>query len=74
MLPTVRRLLAFEMTIAEWIGAGVLLGVPYVVLGTIWAAVNSDRFEALHGFQLVVALVSAVLSWPVLMVPAVCPG
>ena len=28
MLASVRRLLAFEMTIAEWMGAGVVVAVP----------------------------------------------
>jgi hypothetical protein len=32
MLEQVRRVLAFELTIAEWIGTAVLLAVPAVVL------------------------------------------
>ena len=31
MLATMRKLMAFEMTIAEWIGLGLMLAVPVVV-------------------------------------------
>jgi hypothetical protein len=32
MLAAVRRMLAHQMTIAEWIGTGVLLAVPAAIL------------------------------------------
>lgn len=34
MLAAVRRVLAHQMTVAEWIGTGVLLAVPAAVLLT----------------------------------------
>ena len=67
-----QKLLEFRMTIAEWIGLGLILGVAYVALGGVWSMANADRFHDLHGGQLVKALVGAVLAWPVLLLPDIC--
>lgn len=60
MLSTLRRVLTFEMTIAEWIGTAVMLAVPYLLVGALWSVTHSGnvlRFIAL---------------WPVLLVSNVC--
>lgn len=72
VLDAMRKLMAFEMTIAEWIGTALMLAAPYAVLGVVWTAVNYDRFEALHGIRLIGALIAGVLVWPVLLLPGVC--
>jgi hypothetical protein len=36
MLSILRRVLSFEMTIAEWIGTAVMLAAPYLVIGALW--------------------------------------
>jgi hypothetical protein len=72
MLGTLQRLLDVEMTIAEWLGTGFILAIPYLALGVAWTAANAERFDGLHGLQLILTLVGAVLSWPVLWLPGVC--
>jgi hypothetical protein len=72
MLATLRKLLSSQMTIAEWIGTGLLLSLPYVALGIVWSVANASRFEGLHGVELVLAVVGAVLAWPVLLLPNMC--
>ena len=72
MLGTLQRLLDVEMTIAEWLGTGFILAIPYSALGVAWTAANAERFDGLHGLQLILTLVGAVLSWPVLWLPGVC--
>jgi hypothetical protein len=72
MLTTLQKLLDVEMTIAEWLGTGFILAIPYLALGAAWTAANAERFDGLHGLQLVLTLVGAVLSWPVLLLPSVC--
>jgi hypothetical protein len=59
MLSTLRRVLSFEMTIAEWIGTGAMLATPYLVIGVLWALLGSGGFWA-------------VLWWPAMLVSAVC--
>jgi hypothetical protein len=59
MLSTVRRVLAFEMTIAEWIGTAIMLAVPYLVLGVLWSLVHNRHIET-------------IVWWPVQVVSAMC--
>jgi hypothetical protein len=59
MLSTLRRVLSFEMTIAEWIGTGAMLAVPYLVIGALWALVGDGGWRA-------------VFWWPAMLVSAVC--
>ena len=48
MLATLRKLLSSEMTIAEWIGTGLLLSLPHVALGIVWSATKL-RLDAFGG-------------------------
>jgi hypothetical protein len=59
MLTTLRRVMSFEMTIAEWMGTGAMLAVPYLAIGMLWALVNSGG-------------VAVIVFWPALLVSTVC--
>jgi hypothetical protein len=59
MLSTLRRLLSFEMTIAEWIGTGLMLAVPYLVVGVLWALTHNARL-------------GSIVWWPVQVASTVC--
>jgi hypothetical protein len=59
MLSTLRRVLSFEMTIAEWIGTAVMLAVPYLVIGVLWALINSGG-------------IAAIVWWPAQLVSTAC--
>jgi len=64
---SLRNLLRAEMTVAEWLGAAVLLNIPYVVVGVAWSVFNADRLAGLEGPRLVGSLVVGVVCWPVLL-------
>jgi len=68
----VRRILGYEMTIAEWVGTALLLGAPYGVLGIVVAVLKPDHFANADGLPRVVAFVGSVAFWPVLLVTDVC--
>ncbi|MGV0604327.1 hypothetical protein [Mycolicibacterium sp. XJ1904] len=68
-----RKLLSFEMTIAEWIGTGLILAAPYVVVGIGWTALRLDRLDG-SGLAWFVQLVGSVVFWPALVFSAVCAG
>ncbi|MCV7130079.1 MULTISPECIES: hypothetical protein [Mycolicibacterium] len=72
MLSVVRRILGYEMTIAEWVGTALLLGAPYGVLGIVVAVLKPDHFANADGLPRVVAFVGSVAFWPVLLVTDVC--
>jgi hypothetical protein len=72
MLTTLRKLLSSQMTIAEWMGTGLLLSLPYLALGLIWSVANAGRFDGLRGVDRALAFVGSLLAWPVLLLPNVC--
>ena len=47
MLSALRSVLSFEMTIAEWIGTAVMLAVPYLAIGVLWALTHSGDFPTM---------------------------
>lgn len=59
------------MTIAEWIGTAAILAVPYLIVGMVWTAVAGDQFGS-HGDARILSIVVSIVSWPVLLVSAVC--
>jgi hypothetical protein len=59
MLSTLRRVLDFEMTIAEWIGTAAMLAVPYVVVGLVWTIARTGQL-------------ASIAFWPAQMVSLVC--
>ncbi|AGB21824.1 hypothetical protein Mycsm_01412 [Mycobacterium sp. JS623] len=59
MLTTLRRVLSFEMTVAEWIGTAAMLAVPYLAIGVLWALVNSGG-------------IAAIVWWPAQVVSTAC--
>jgi hypothetical protein len=59
MLSTLRQVLSLEMTIAEWIGIAVMLAVPYLAIGALWALIGSGG-------------IAAIVWWPAQLVSAAC--
>ena len=59
MLGTLRRILSFEMTIAEWIGTAAMLVVPYLAVGVLWSLAHTWGLRA-------------IVWWPVQLASAVC--
>jgi NADH:ubiquinone oxidoreductase subunit 4 (subunit M) len=72
MLEKVRWALGFQLTIAELIGLGLIVGTPYLVVGTIWSTTHTEHLRQMHGADLVVSFLGSIVSWPVLLVSDVC--
>ena len=72
VLTTVRKILSFEMTIAEWIGTAILVGIPYFAVGVIWSATHTAHLNGLSGVDRAVSFLGSIVSWPVLLVSNVC--
>jgi hypothetical protein len=71
MVSTWKRLMSFEMTIAEWIGTAVMLAAPYLVVGMIWTATHTEQLEA-SGTARIVEIIGTIACWPALLFSAVC--
>ena len=72
MLEKVRQVLGFQVTIAELIGIGLILGTPYLLVGTIWSTTHTEHLRQMHGADLVVSFLGSIVSWPVLLFANVC--
>ena len=49
MVGVLRKVFAYEMTIAEWIGLAVLVAIPHALLGVLWTATHPDHLAGVHG-------------------------
>lgn len=74
MLGIIEKVLAYELTIAEWIGLAIMINAPSVLVGTVVVAANADKVGGAPGLERVVKLVGALLCWPLLLLSSVCPA
>ena len=72
MLERVRQVLGCQLTIAELIGLGLIIGTPYLVVGTIWSTTHAAHLQHTHGADLVASFLGSMVSWPVLLFSDVC--
>lgn len=71
MLSAVKKVLSFEMTIAEWIGTALMLAAPYVVVGLVWTALHLVQLTG-TGAEWLLQFVGSVAFWPAMVFSAVC--
>lgn len=67
MLEKIRKVLGFQLTIAELIGLGLIAGIPYLLVGVIWSTTHTEHLRQMHGADLVVSFLGSIVSWPVLL-------
>ena len=60
MLTALRRVLSFEMTVAEWIGTAAIVAVPYLLVGVVWALTHTG------------SMLGSIIWWPVHLLSAAC--
>ena len=72
MLTTLSRLMDFELSIAEWIGIGLLLAVPYLIVGLVWSLTHAEPFQRMGGVELLVSVIGSIVLWPALLLANVC--
>ncbi|MGH3632860.1 hypothetical protein [Mycobacterium sp.] len=72
MLARVRQVLGFQLTIAELIGLGLIMGTPYLLVGLVWSTTHTEHLHQMHGADLVVSFLGSIVSWPVLLFADVC--
>ncbi|MFN6552750.1 hypothetical protein ACP6C7_10385 [Mycolicibacterium septicum] len=72
MLVRLRRLLAYRVALGELIVVAVVLGVPYLLIGTFWSGTHTDHLQEMDGLDAVVSFLGAIVSWPVLLFTDVC--
>lgn len=71
MVSAVKKVLSFEMTIAEWIGTALILAAPYVVIGIAWTVFHLGELDG-RGVGWLIQLIGSIAFWPALVFSAVC--
>jgi hypothetical protein len=72
MLGKVRQVLGFQLTIAQLITIGLILGTPYLLISAIWSITHAEHLHQMHGADLAVSFLGSIVSWPVLTFSNVC--
>lgn len=72
MASMVRRVLDYQMTLAEWIGTALMLGAPHLAIGVVWSLTHPGHLDQLDGLAKVGGFFAAVVLWPVLLIAEVC--
>jgi NADH:ubiquinone oxidoreductase subunit 4 (subunit M) len=72
MLETLRKVLDFQVTIGQLLAIGLILGTPYLLVGTIWSTTHTEHLHQMHGVDLAVSFLGSIVSWPVLLFANVC--
>lgn len=72
MLAKLRWILDYQLSIAELIGIGLLLGIPYLAIGLVWSSTHTEHLNDMRGADLVVSFLGSIAAWPVLLVANVC--
>ncbi|MGX6511538.1 hypothetical protein [Rhodococcus sp. SJ-2] len=72
MFDTARRVLSYEMSVAEFIGLVVLIAIPYGLVGVIWTLTHTSHLADMEGVDLVISFLGSIVCWPVLTFSDVC--
>jgi hypothetical protein len=74
MLARLRRLMDFELSLAELLGVGVVLAGPYLLIGLVWTLTHAHSVDGLRGVELLISVLGSVALWPALLLANVCVG
>jgi len=58
----------FRVSIRQLFLIGVVLGVPYGIIGLIWALTHNDHLADLEGIDKVFSFLGEIIAWPALVV------
>ncbi len=72
MLEKLRRVLEFRLSVAQLMAIGLILGTPYLLVGTIWSTTHTEHLHQMHGVEQAVSFLGSIVSWPVLLFANVC--
>lgn len=62
------KLSDFRISVRQLFMLAVVLGIPYGIIGLIWAFTHSAHLSQLHGLDKILSFLGEVTAWPVLIV------
>lgn len=64
----IRNLFDTRLSIRQLFYLTIVVGVPYAVIGLIWALTHTDHLAALTGVDRLFSLLGEIVAWPVLLI------
>ncbi|WP_066902129.1 hypothetical protein [Mycolicibacterium houstonense] len=64
----IKNLLDYRLSIRQLVYLAIVAGVPYFVIGMVWATTHSDHIVGLTGLDKVFSLLGEIVAWPVLII------
>ncbi|CRZ17563.1 hypothetical protein [Mycolicibacterium neworleansense] len=64
----IKSLLDFRLSIRQLLYLAIVVGLPYLVIGMVWALAHSDHIVGLTGPDKVFSLLGEIVAWPVLII------
>ncbi|QCH24196.1 hypothetical protein DSM43276_02459 [Mycobacteroides salmoniphilum] len=64
----IKDLLDRRLSIRQLVYLAIVVGVPYFVIGVIWAMTHRDHLEQLTGLDKLFSMLGEIVAWPVLII------
>lgn len=64
----IKDILNYRVGIGQLIAIGLVIGIPYVVIGLIWAFTHNAHLDELEGIDKVFSFIGEVIAWPPLVI------
>lgn len=62
------KILDYRISIRQLVAIGLVLGVPYLIIGIFWMAYNSSHLAGLEGLDYLFSWIGEVIAWPPLVI------
>ncbi len=72
MFERLRRVLEYRLSIGQLMAIGIIVGTPYLLVGTIWSTTHTEHLHQMQGVDLALSFLGSIVSWPVLLFANVC--
>jgi hypothetical protein len=64
----IRNLFDTRLSIRQLFYLAIVVGVPYAVIGLMWALTHTDHLATLTGVDKLFSLLGEIVAWPVLLI------
>lgn len=64
----IRKILEYRIGIGQLVAIGLILGIPYGIIGLIWAFNHTEHLEQLSGLDYLFSFIGEVIAWPPLVI------
>ncbi len=72
MLDRIDKVLNFKVSILDLIVLALLVGIPYGLVGVVWAFTHTEHLSYMSGADKLFSFLGEIVAWPVLLVTDVC--